>query len=80
MFELQHLIAEAQALAGEDICAAGHAWESEAGRRCPRFEDQINCSQTVYRCARCGSYDYGDIGGPAHRECFDECPHEWRFV
>lgn len=76
---LNNLIVEARGLAGEDTCVSGHDWESEGGRKCPRFEDQYNCSQTVYVCSRCGQYDYGEAGGPANIECFQECPEAWRF-
>ena len=68
---LRFLIAQAVALAGGDTCAAGHDWESAGGRRCPH--DAEECSQTVYRCARCGTYDYGDPGGPGHEDCVDGC-------
>ena len=73
---LQHLIAEAVALGGGNLCAAGHDWESEGGRTCPKYE-AADCSQTVYVCKRCGAYDYGDKGGPAHRECFSECARDF---
>ncbi len=73
---LRHLIADAVALGGENLCAAGHEWESEGGRTCPKYES-ANCSQTVYVCRRCGAYDYGDKGGPAQRECFSECRRDF---
>lgn len=76
--ELEILINEAKRLGGLAVCAEGHAWESFGGRECPRFEDAVNCSQTVYQCGRCGEFDYGEPGGPAHRECYEECRHEWR--
>ena len=69
---LAELIAEASLLAGEDLCAAGHAWESEGGRHCPN-DWPVDCSQAVYRCARCGAYDYGERGGPGHRDCATLC-------
>lgn len=62
---LQHLIAEARGLANDHPCAREHAWEAEGARPCP----QCDGSQTVYRCARCGEYDYGERGGPAWSEC-----------
>jgi hypothetical protein len=75
---LTDLIREAAHIAAPDDCGAhGHAWESDGGRSCPRGAD--GCSQTVYRCTRCGEYDYGDKGGPAHAECYP-CPTEWRFT
>ena len=73
---LQNLIAEAVALGGGNLCAAGHDWESEGGRTCPKYE-WAGCSQTVYSCRRCGAHDYGDKGGPAHRECFAECRRDF---
>ena len=73
---LQNLIAEAVALGGGNLCAAGHDWESEGGRTCPKYE-WAGCSQTVYACRRCGAHDYGDKGGPAHRECFSECGRDF---
>lgn len=64
---LTHLVAEAVVLGGGDLCAAGHNWQSVGGRYCERCEGRG--SQTVYRCARCGEWDYGEPGGPAHAEC-----------
>ena len=46
----------------------GHAWILEGGRQCP-YSETIDCSQSVYRCARCKTYDYGDIGGPGWNSC-----------
>lgn len=74
---LRYLISEATALAGGDTCLAGHDWRSEGGRPCPRGFGR--CSQTVYRCARCGDYDYGEPGGPAWEECRDGCSDEARI-
>lgn len=73
---LKHLIAEAVALAGGNLCASGHEWESEGGRGCPKYEN-AGCSQTVYVCTRCGEYDYGDKGGPSHHECFAKCHRDF---
>jgi hypothetical protein len=70
------VIAEAVALGGGNLCAVGHDWESEGGRTCPKYE-AAGCSQTVYVCRRCGESDYGDKGGPAHRECFSECRRDF---
>lgn len=67
MSDLDHLIAEARGLALDHPCTRGHLWESEGGRHCPR--DLDGCSQAVYRCARCGVYDYGEPGGPGHADC-----------
>ncbi len=73
---LKHLIAEAVALAGGNLCASGHEWESEGGRGCPKYEN-AGCSQTVYVCTRCGEYDYGGKGGPSHHECFVTCNRDF---
>lgn len=73
MSELHRLVAEAVALGGGNLCASGHDWKSEGGRPCPRDPD-ANCSQTVYRCTRCPEWDYGEAGGPAHRECYEPGP------
>lgn len=73
---LSHLITEAKALAGEHPCVTmGHAWEPDGGRACPRG---LYGSQTVYRCRRCGGYDYGEPGGPAWQECEERlCECRW---
>ena len=73
---LKHLIAEAVALAGGNLCASRHEWESEGGRGCPKYEN-AGCSQTVYVCTRCGEYDYGGKGGPSHHECFVTCNRDF---
>jgi len=76
---LDSLIGQAQALAGFPRCRRGeHLWSMIGARRCPRLpaDFDINCSQTAYECAACGAIDYGEPGGPAHRECFDNCPNE----
>lgn len=59
---------------GRLLCSLlGHAWQSAGGRLCPR-NGNLECSQTVYHCPRCDQWDYGEPGGPAHRECFLEGP------
>lgn len=70
---LANLIAEARGLANDHPCAREHAWESIGGRACYREECDGVRSQTVYQCARCGEYDYGYPGGPAHAECAGGC-------
>jgi len=73
---IQQLIKEAK-MFGSSACDEGrHVWESEGGRTCPKYEN-AGCSQTVYMCLHCGAYDYGDKGGPAHRECFIECRRDF---
>lgn len=66
--KLTHLITEARALAGENLCYTGHLWTGEGtgGRACPRGG---NGSQPVYICQRCGEYDYGYPGGPGYDAC-----------
>jgi len=60
------------ALAADFACRAiGHDWILDGGRACPKSHE--GCSQTVYRCRRCGEYDYGYEGGPAHKDCV-VCP------
>lgn len=75
---LSRLIAEASVLAGgKHQCAElGHDWQSIGGRQCPYASDYMepNCSQAVYECRACGLEDYGELGGPAHRECIIEGP------
>lgn len=72
---LNALVAEARSLANDDPCrSVGHAWDTDGGRSCPKFEG-VDCSQPVFRCTRCGEYDYGDKGGPGHRFCDRECRH-----
>ena len=71
MDPLRFLIAEAAALGGGDLCASGHDWQSDGGRRCPRGSE--HASQAVYRCRRCGVYDYGEPGGPGASDCEQPC-------
>lgn len=68
-FALQALVQLAATELGSDACRDGrHAWESEGGRSCPK-EFEVCCSQAVYRCRTCGTYDYGEFGGPGHADC-----------
>ena len=72
MQALKFLIAEAQALANNDPCAEDHDWQQEGNRGCPTGSQ--NCGQPVFRCARCGEYDYGDTAdGPGMIECRAAC-------
>lgn len=77
---LAMVIAEARALANDHPCTTvGHNWQTEGGRRCPRATDEDDgCggSQAVYRCARCGGYDYGEPGGPGASDCERTCRPE----
>lgn len=72
--DLQRLIAEASVLAGgQHQCAVlGHKWASIGGRQCPYARHHAmepNSSQAVYECTSCGNMDYGEPGGPGHRDC-----------
>lgn len=71
---LQFLLAEAAELGGGNLCASGCDWRSVGGRACPRNLNEENCSQAVFQCSRCGTYDYGEPGGPGEESCFP-CPH-----
>lgn len=71
---IHNLICEAVALAGGNLCASGHAWVTEGGRPCP-YDFAHGCTQTVFKCSRCGDYDYGDIGGPGYIECKSRCAY-----
>lgn len=75
---LLHMIAEAVALAGGNLCAASHDWQSEGGRACPVVGDDVPCSQTVYRCARCGCYDHGERGGLSWTDCKTWCGYGYQ--
>lgn len=81
---LFQLIEQAKAAAGGGLCTAvGHDWQSIGGRICPRApRDALgsNFSQTVYECVRCGDVDYGDPGGPRHRDCFETGPCDYSCV
>lgn len=73
LLPIEELIAKARSLANDHPCATtGHVWDSDAGRGCPR--QCFQASQAVYRCARCGQFDYGEPGGPGHRDCFVDGP------
>lgn len=75
---LRHLISEAVALAGGNTCASGHDWGTDGGRSCPH--GAIQCSQTVYKCVRCGEYDYGEAGGPGHDDCLRGCSEDAKEI
>lgn len=72
MTALNALIAQAAALGGTYLYAAGHAWVSIGGRHCP-FDFTDGCSQPVFECARCGAVDYGEKGGPGDMSCEAVC-------
>lgn len=39
----------------------------------PHGKGGERCSQSVYRCRRCGKWDYGYPGGPGDRDCRQFC-------
>jgi hypothetical protein len=75
---MQRLLAEASVLAGgvHQCDVLGHVWITNGGRQCPYANDmsEPNCSQSVYVCSSCDAQDYGDAGGPGHRDCVIEGP------
>lgn len=72
---LQSLIREASTELGSTACQAGkHQWVTEGGRSCPH-DITDNCGQAVYRCSVCGTYDYGEPGGPGDSDCERSCQH-----
>lgn len=78
---LNRLLAEATALAGgkHECAELGHDWITEGGRQCPLSTEEYtpNCSQSVYVCRACGWEDYGESGGPGHRDCYVDGPCSW---
>lgn len=71
---IENMISEAIFLAGGDaIYHKGKLWVSEGGRSCPLGWD--DCSQAVYIDQLSGEYDYGEIGGPGHTDCLNNCSH-----
>ena len=68
---LDKLITEARAIAGDHPClTSGHTWETQGGRACSICE---NGSQVVFRCMRCGDYDYGGLGSMGYESCRVDC-------
>lgn len=52
----------------------GHRWRMIGSRACPRGllpRSGIDCTQPVFLCARCETYDYGEAGGPGAAACLD---------
>jgi len=73
---LSHLVAEAVQLGGGDLCVTGHDWKDVGGRACALCRPEYTHvrSQSVYQCARCGEYDYGDDPqGPGWQDCAENC-------
>jgi hypothetical protein len=74
MDDLLRLIdgARADAAPARLACADGHHWQTEGGRACPQGAE--GCSQAVYRCAVCGTYDYGSgADSPGEIDCKAAC-------
>lgn len=72
---LQHLIAEARAIASNDdaVLFKGRYWVTDGGRACPLQWD--DCGQPVFKDRSSDIYDYGEKGGPGDHECKHHCPH-----
>lgn len=75
---LDFLLNQARIDACDHPCqVVGHDWQTEGGRGCPTRQENdegelirgCEGSQTVYRCQRCGQYDYGEKGGPGWHDC-----------
>ena len=59
MTDIQHLVTEAAALAGGNLCASGHDYRFSGGRACRNQDEHgVICSEHVYECRRCGEYTY----------------------
>jgi hypothetical protein len=69
---ITQLVAQARV---DHPCSQGHDWQTDGGRACPHVGTDEDCgrSQAVYRCARCGEWDYGYPGGPGHADCVTYC-------
>lgn len=76
MTPLRHLITEAIALGGENLCVNGHDWKSIGGRECSYQTEGCGGSQAVYECRLCGDVDYGNPGGPGYDDCIAYCRAE----
>ncbi len=77
---LSNLIKAARTELGSDACRQGnHLWVSDGGRSCPHDLDP-RCSQVVYQCSVCGTYDYGELGGPGDACCLSSCKHREEYV
>ncbi len=73
VIKLRELVSGAVRLAGGNLCEAGHQWVPDGGARACPLDLTDGCSQAVYRCARCGEYDYGEPGGPGEADCVATC-------
>ncbi len=71
-------VAQVAAESGAPLCVHGHAWEMDGGRACSHIPKAAphECSQPVYRCARCGAWDYGEPGGPGFQDCMTTCENK----
>lgn len=73
---LQQLVALARL---EHPCSQGHDWQTDGARGC-LAEGVEGCqgSQMVYRCTRCGDWDYGEPGGPGAADCELYCGRSYK--
>lgn len=79
--KLNELIFEASTELGSEACRVGkHLWESHGSRGCPHDDDNGHCGQAVYQCSVCGSYDYGEPGGPGAMDCAESPTCDWRDI
>ena len=48
-----------------------HFWTVTGSRACPYpgADENMRCSQPVYQCARCETFDHGEVGGEGWKSC-----------
>lgn len=71
---LMELVFEAVRLGGGNLCASGHEWKEVGGKVCRHSHLMGDCSESVFKCERCGEYDYGTVEPPDREECEQFCP------
>lgn len=83
VFRLEYLIGSFLRVSSHPCDAgAGHAWKECGARVCPGHAGgsaldahaqsapaAAPCQQPIFRCQECGTYDYGEPGGPGHAHC-----------
>lgn len=70
MSDLAQLVTQAKILGGTPC---HHDWRHVGGRQCKCDPTGYFRSQSVFQCARCETYDYGQPGGPGHEDCKQNC-------
>lgn len=54
------------------ICRTlGHRWKLDGGVTC--LYGEPDCGQPMFRCARCGQYDYSGPGSLGRDWCYRNC-------